>query len=49
MTRKQMIDELDKIREEIATDEHKELTDEARERAYLCVVSAIEYLTENDE
>ena len=49
MTRKQMIEALDKIREEIATDEHEELTDEARERAYMCVVSAIDYLTENYE
>ena len=49
MTRTQMIEVLDKIREEIATDEFNELTEYACEKAYICIVEAIEQLKENAE
>ena len=48
MTRKELIKALDKIREEIACCDET-VTDYARERAYVDVVSAIEVLEENEE
>lgn len=49
MTRRELINRLDEIREKIAEDTFRELTDYAREKAYMRVVAAIDYLTENDE
>lgn len=49
MTRKQLIAALDEIREEIALCPTEELTDRAREDAYMCIVSAIDFLQDNEE
>lgn len=49
MTRKQLIAALDEIREEIALCPAEELTDRAREEAYICTVSAMDFLQENDD
>jgi hypothetical protein len=49
MTRREILNRLDEIREEIAWTSSEELTDYAREKAYMCIVSAIDYITENDE
>ncbi len=48
MTRKELIKALDKIREEIACCDET-VTDYARERAYVDIVSAIEVLEENEK
>lgn len=47
MTRQEMINKLEEIKEEVAWDSDGELTDYARERAYVCVQQAIEVLQEN--
>lgn len=49
MNRRELINQLDEIREAIAENSSEDLTDYAREKAYMCIVSAIDYLTENDE
>ena len=48
MTRKELIKALDKIREEIACCDET-VTDYARERAYVDIVSAIAVLKENEK
>ena len=47
MTRQEMIKKLEEIKEEVAWDSDGELTDYAREKAYIAIDSAIEYLQEN--
>ncbi|MCI7464986.1 MAG: hypothetical protein MSB01_01665 [Bacteroidales bacterium] len=47
MTRQEMIKNLEAIAEEVAWDSNGELTDYARERAYVCIQQAIEHLQEN--
>lgn len=49
MNRRELINRLDEMREEIALASSEELTDYAREKAYICIVSAIDYITENYE
>jgi hypothetical protein len=49
MTRRELINRLEEIREKIAENTSEELTDYAREKAYICIVSAIDYITENEE
>lgn len=49
MTRQEMIKKLEEIKEEIAWDSDGELTDYARERAFVAISDAIEYLQENYE
>jgi hypothetical protein len=49
MTRRELINRLDEIREEIALASSEDLTDYAREKAYMCIAAAIDYITENDE
>ena len=47
MTRQKMIKKHEEIKEEVAWDSDGELTDYARERAYVCVQQAIDFLQEN--
>ena len=47
MTRQEMIDQLEEIKDEIAWDSDGELTDYARDKAYIAIDGAIEYLQEN--
>ena len=49
MTRQKMIKKLEEIKEKIDWDSDDELTDYARERAYVCIQQAIEFLSENEE
>ena len=49
MTRQEMIKKLEEIKDEIAWDSDGELTDYAREKAYVCIQQAIEFLGENEE
>lgn len=49
MTRQKMIKKLEEIKEKVDWDSDDELTDYARERAYVCVQQAIEFLSENEE
>lgn len=49
MTRQEMIKNLEEIKVEVAWDDDNELTDYARERAYVCIQQAIEFLSENEE
>ena len=47
MTRQEMINTLEEIKEEVAWDSDGELTDYAREKAYIAIVGAVEVLQEN--
>lgn len=47
MTRQEMIKKLEEIKEAIAWDSNSELTDYAREKAYIAIDGAIEFLQEN--
>ena len=47
MTRQEMIKKLEEIKEEVDWDNDGELTDYAREKAYIAIDSAIEHLQEN--
>lgn len=47
MTRQEMIKKLEEIKEEVAWDSDGELTDCARDKAYIAIASAIEVLQEN--
>ena len=49
MTRQEMIKKLEEIKEAIAWDINCELTDYARDKAYIAIDSAIEFITENEE
>ena len=49
MTRQKMIKKLEEIKEKIDWDSDDELTNYARERAYVCIQQAIEFLSENKE
>ena len=49
MKKQKMIKKLEEIKDEIAWDSNGELTDYARERAYVCIQQAIEFLSENEE
>lgn len=49
MTKQEMIKKLEEIKVEIAWDSDGELTDYAREKAYVAISSAIEHLQENYE
>ena len=49
MTRQEMIKKLEEIKEAIAWDINCELTDYARDEAYIAIDSAIEFLVENEE
>ena len=49
MTRYEMLKTLEEIKEEVARDSGGELTDHAREKAYICIAQAIEYINENEE
>lgn len=49
MTRQEMIKKLEEIKEEVAWDSNGELTGYAREKAYICIEQAIEYINENEE
>lgn len=44
-----MLKTLEEIKNEIAWDSDGELTDHAREKAYICIDQAIEYISENEE
>lgn len=47
MTRQEMIKKLEEIKDEIAWDSDGELTDYARDKAYIAIEGAIEVLQEN--
>ena len=47
MTREEIIEELERLKDAIATNRGGELTDYAREHAYMRVASAIDFLEEN--
>lgn len=47
MTKQEMINKLEEIKEEVAWDSNGELTDYARDKAYIAIVGAIEVLQEN--
>ena len=47
MTRQEMIKKLEEIKEEVAWDSDGELTDYARDKAYIAIDSAIDVLQEN--
>lgn len=47
MTRQEMIKKLEEIKEEVAWDSDGELTDYARDKAYIAIVGAIDFLQEN--
>lgn len=49
MTRKEMIKKLEEIKEAIAWDINCELTDYARDKAYVAIDSAIDFINENEE
>jgi hypothetical protein len=49
MTRQKMIKKLEEIKDKVDWDSDDELTDYARERAYVCIQQAIEFLSENEE
>ena len=49
MTRQEMIKKLEEIKEAIAWDSDGELTDYARDKAYVAISGAIEHLQENYE
>ena len=49
MTRQEMINKLEEIKEEVAWDSDGELTDHAREKAFICIAQAIEFINENEE
>lgn len=49
MTKQEMIKKFEEIKEAIAWDSDGELTDYAREKAYIAIDSAIEFITENEE
>ena len=49
MTRQEMIKKLEEIKEAIAWDINYELTDYARDKAYIAIDSAIEFINENEE
>ena len=49
MTRREMIKKLEEIKEEVDWDNDSELTDYAREKAYICIDQAIEYISENEK
>lgn len=49
MTRQEMIKKLEEIKEVIAWDINCELTDYARDKAYIAIDSAIEFINENEE
>ena len=49
MTRRKMLEKLEEIKDKIAWDSDGELTDYAREKAYICIEQAIEYISENEE
>lgn len=49
MTRQKMIKKLEEIKEAIAWDINCELTDYARDKAYIAIDSAIEFINENEE
>lgn len=49
MTRQEMIKKLEEIKEAIARDINCELTDYARDKAYITIDSAIELINENEE
>lgn len=49
MTRQEMIKKLEEIKEAIAWDINCELTDYARDKAYIAIDSAIEFINENEE
>ena len=49
MKKQKMIKKLEEIKEKVDWDSDDELTDYARERAYVCVQQAIEFLSENEE
>ena len=44
-----MIKKLEALKEKVDWDNDGELTDYARERAYVCIQQAIEFLSENEE
>ena len=47
MTRQEMIKKLEEIKEEVAWDSDGELTDYARDKAYIAIDGAIDFLQEN--
>lgn len=47
MTRREIIKKLEEIKEEVAWDSDGELTDYARDNAYVAISDAIEHLQEN--
>ena len=49
MKKQKMIKKLEEIKEAVDWDNDGELTDYARERAYVCIQQAIEFLSENEE
>lgn len=50
MTRKDFIKKLEELKEELAWDfDSNDMTDKAREEAYMCIVAAIDYISENEE
>lgn len=50
MTRRDFIKKLEELKEEFLTElSPDEITDHAREEAYMCICAAIEYIAENNE
>ena len=49
MTRQEMIDQLEEIKNELIVGDNDELTDYARKWTYVFVDQAIEFLAENEE
>lgn len=49
MTRQEMIKKLEEIKEAIAWDINCELTNYARDKAYIAIDSAIEFINENED
>lgn len=49
MTRQEMIKKLEEIKEAIVWDSNGELTDYARDKAYITIDSVIEFISENEE
>lgn len=48
MTRQELIKKIEKVKEVLAWENIDDLTEYAREEAYICLDSAIEFIKEND-
>lgn len=48
MTRQELIKKIEEVKEMLAWENIDDLTEYAREEAYICLVSAIDFIKEND-